>query len=173
MNGVLIECRFDQNKCSSSDFHIFKDPFNLTCYRFNSAKNSFSQSMKIKDSKQSGLNSNLVVMFNTSKSSHLDLFESKIHAFVNNASSLFMPIRPYYQDNPITLIKGGHLIQIEREFVKKLSKPHKNCIKQENTEFASEIFEYFIRNNITYLQKNCLICAFGKKLNKHVIALIF
>jgi len=67
-----------------------------------------------------------------------------------------MPIRPYYQDNPIALIKGGHLIQIEREFVKKLSKPYNNCIKQENTEFASEFFEYFIRNNMTYLQKNFL-----------------
>ncbi len=163
-NAVIIECFFEQINCSAKDFYIFKDPFNLTCYRFNSETNSLNQSMRLKNSTRNGKYSGLSVIFNANNSSYLDNFESKVKFYVNNASNLFMPIRSYYQDNYIFLARGGNSIQIEREFVQRLAEPHNNCIKQDkNTPYVSEFYEYFVRKNKTYLQKDCFdLCIWEK-----------
>jgi hypothetical protein len=61
------------------------------------------------------------------------------------------------------LIKGANLIKIEREFISRLSEPHNHCVNQDKYGYSSEMFQYFVQNNKTYLQKDCLdLCIWEK-----------
>jgi hypothetical protein len=171
MLNVIQYCSFDYNECSSGDFEIFHfpSPFNETCFRFNSGKNASNQSTLIRNSIKKGIDSGLKVLFNTSLLESLNEFDSKIGSYVNNASLLFLPIRPYYyhQDNHNMLIKGGNLIKIEKEFIQKLSEPYNHCVKKKINGFISDLFQYFIQNNITYLQSDCIdLCIWEKMKQK-------
>ncbi len=166
LKEFIINCTFEQNPFNSTDFEIYKDPFQSTCFRFNSGKNAYNQTTPIKISKQKGIRlSGLDVSFNTSKLGIIDMYGAIITAFVNNASDLFLPIRPYYihQDNLQIQIKGVNSIKIDRDFIQNLPEPHNQCVTKEKTANFSHFFFHFIQKNITYLQDDCIdLCIFER-----------
>ena len=170
ISDVIKFSSFEKKEFHSSDFEIFffPDPFNLTCFRFNSGKNVFNQSTSVINSIKKGIESGLEVVFDTSTLKSLNIFESKIYVYVDDASYLFLPERPYYnrQDNLNILAKGGNLIKIEREYIQRLSEPHNHCVRKKTTDFISDIFQYFIHSNKTYLQNDCIDLCVWKRLKK-------
>jgi len=159
LNNVLLSCNFEQSTCNSSDFEIqyYPDKSFSMCLRFNSGKNFFNESTTIRNIKRKGPRLGFNVFFNTTNLNNLLFPESKIMAYMNNASDMFLPLRAYnsIQSNGNFLIRGSNLIKMEIDLIEKLSEPYNNCVKKDTTDFISDFFQYFIRNKMTYLQSDC------------------
>ena len=163
LSDVIFACYFEETDCNYTDFEMYEFPAsNYICYRFNTGKNAINQSTKIMNSLQNGVYSSLTVVFNTKKLKYLGWYKSKIKAYVN----IFLPIRPFFTDNENILVEGGNSIKIEREYVKKLSEPYNHCVKEETSDFVSKFFQYFIRNNKTYTQRDCLDLRIDERINQ-------
>jgi hypothetical protein len=61
---------------------------------------------------------------------------------------------------------GINNIQINREIDQKLSLPYNKCIKQNTNEYVSYLFQYFIQNNKTYKQKDCIDFCLNEYIGK-------
>ena len=86
---------------------------------------------------------------------NINPYKMSIH--IQNRSNLFLRERIYnIESDGIQLSNGFSYIQIERDLIQKLSKPYNQCVKQDTSEYVSKLFQYFIQNNKTYLQKDCL-----------------
>ena len=107
INDVIVTSQFDSNQCNATEFEITEEPFSRVCYRFNSRKNAFNQSIAIRNSTRNTLNTGLIVHIDAEKFGFTNLnFRSKIYAFKNNESAIFITRSAYYYENIINLVKG-------------------------------------------------------------------
>lgn len=149
---ILFYCQFDLIECTHLDFQLFTDYLiKETCFRFNSGE------IELKSMFRNDLISGLTLLLNLKKYriryGYFSPYKLSLH--INNASDLFRHTRVYVFESGVPISSGYNIIKIEREFVQRLSKPYNDCIKQNNLDYISDLYQYFIRNNKTYLQKDC------------------
>jgi hypothetical protein len=140
--------------------YVFKSPGSIEyCYRFNSGKNYFNQIIPIQKSARFDAASGLLICFNLKGISPFDTLEHKpykLSVHIQNATTIFRRDQAYNLATGLQITAGIHNIQIEREFIQKLPFPYNQCVKQDTKENISNLFQYFIENNKTYLQKDCI-----------------
>ena len=155
LNASMIECRFNQLDCYSNQFEVYTFYFNgliQICYRF-------STQLNLKKQNRPGPDAGLSVVFELPKLYKNIITKNpesfKMTIYIQNASNLFRRDQAYSIDPNIIITPGIHFIQIEREFVQKMPKPFNECVKQ-IADNNNNISNLFIKNNFTYLQKDCL-----------------
>ena len=153
-NDVIVFCSFEGNTCNGTDFEFFQDSFRIS-YRFNSGRNAFNRPSPVKNSTRNLIYFGLTVLFDPKYIKATNNIGYKIYVFINNASSLFIPHRPYFAEDINFLLNGFNAITIEREFIHKLGDPYNTCVKQDTDQNNKSIlFQYFIQNNVTYQQRH-------------------
>ncbi len=176
LNDILEICLFDTNECDSeNDFEEYIIQPNETCYRFNTGKKNQIKNMSVADP-----TSGLQLLLNIEKlyfdSIYAEVTPFKAAVFIQNQSNIFRRDQTYLIESGFQIPAGFNYFSIEREFVEKLAMPYNDCIKQNEiniNEFklTDPLYQYFIQNNKSYLQKDCLdLCieqVIIKKCNCH------
>ena len=159
INEVIVYCLFEDENCKN-DFEIFEERlFNFVCYRFNSGKNKWNQTIAIKNSTTESVIPGLYLVLNLEKFKLIEPFfnEAKLLYYVNNPSAMFKNmLQLHFGENINALPKGVNGIKIEREFWHRLGDPYNRCETQKTTKKISKFFQHFIHNKITYVQSDCL-----------------
>lgn len=168
LDKILFDCRFNQLKCSSSDFEFYLSELtNETCYRFNSGKDKDNQIIPIKKTSRTDMKTGLNLFIFHDHFYNEEFYKASL--FIHNSSSHFTRDQSYNIESGIILPAGLSLVTINRVFSEQLSSPYNECIKQNSNIFKSEHYHYFIEQNMTYLQKDCIdICVeefMGKSCN--------
>jgi len=157
LNDYIISCKFDFKNCNlDQDFKIYYIKRGDLCFRFNSDKNNIKNTSRIDT--DTGLSVSFrIEEFQRQYLSYLNTKNQvfKISVYIQNYSTLFRIDRCYNYDSGLQLSTGYTYIQVEREFIHNLPQPYNECIEQDTTDYISNLFQYFIRNNLTYLQKDC------------------
>jgi hypothetical protein len=156
LNDYIISCKFDFKDCNlDKDFKIYSITRGDLCFRFNSDQN------KIKNISRIDTDTGLSVLFRikeyqkqflAASSSKNQVF--KMSVYIQNYSAIFRIDRFSY-DSGLQLSSGYSYIQIDREFIQNLPLPYNECIKQDTTDYVSNLFQHFKQINNTYLQKDC------------------
>lgn len=157
LDEILIACLFNLNSCNSSDFQTIQID-SLTCYLFNYLDNFIVESNTGTD-----IWGGLIVVFFT-KETVIPPFKAYFRIY--NQSNLYFKERAFNSNNRQVLRPGLTLVQFNREFVERLSYPFNDCVKQDTSEYTSEYFHYFVSNNFTYLQRDCLDLCIGNRIFK-------
>ena len=156
LNEFIISCKFDFKNCNlDKDFKIYSLKRGDLCFRFNSNKS------EIKNISRIDTDTGLSVLFRIKgfqkqfiANSNVKNQVFKMSVYIQNYSTLFRIDSASY-DSGLQLSTGYSYIQVEREFIQNLPQPFNECIKQDTTDYISNLFQYFIQNNLTYLQKDC------------------
>jgi len=144
----ILFCQFNFKKCNISEFEVYTSLDKATtCFRFNTR---FDEKKTTRSDSLTGLN----VFLYTEQSLDEGLF--KVSVLVQNRTTLFTRGQVYNINSGLLIPSGATAISIERKFVQKLSKPFNDCVKQDATDFDSETFQFFLKSNLTYLQKDCI-----------------
>jgi len=156
INESIIDCEFNSQQCNLSEFEIvdYTDTTGETCYRFNSKHNAFNQTNSVKNTTRSDSTTGLNLYIYTNESYRNGLF--KLAVFIHNQSDWFTTDRAYNTEDGLMVSSGITTFSIDREFIINLSKPYNDCAKQDTNRFYSKYFQYFIRNNLNYKQKDCI-----------------
>lgn len=163
LNEILLLCYFNANPCNWTNFEPYINHDNTSCYRFNSGKNYFKNWVPIlttyKTDSFTGLNTIFQIKDYQKDVSGL-LAPFKMNIFIQNYTSMFIGEKLYSIDSGLLVTSGITYIKVNRRFIYKLDQPFSDCIKQNTNSYVSYLFQYFIKNNKTYLQKDCFeLCA--------------
>lgn len=144
LNDIFIGSTLRDISFNSSDFVTVKN-HGESCFRFNSLTPTWKAT-------SADIGSGLFVLIHTD-SYYKNIF--KLNIFIQNRSSIFSKNKVFSND-PGEFFPGGfNIIKVTREFVQNLPAPYNDCVKQDTIEYVSDLFQYFIRNNLTYTQKDC------------------
>ena len=161
LENIMFYCYFDTIKCNWTDFEVYTSQRSEICYQFNTGKNVFNVTVDKRYMTRQGIDAGLIILFKIKYfklsfvTHNINPYKMSIH--IQNRSNLFLRERIYnIESDGIQLSNGFSYIQIERDLIQKLSKPYSQCVKQDTSEYVSKLFQYFIQNNKTYLQKDCL-----------------
>jgi len=175
LKNNMIICLFDLVNCDYRDFELYSVDLSSinyfeTCLRFNTGKNYSNQPIEIKNITRTNTYTGLFLSF-LINDFIIDSFNFKtlfkLRVSIDNYTSYFNGLKAYNQNLGISIPAGITQIQIEREFIQNLAEPYNNCVKQETTEYISEFFQFFLQNNMTYTQNDCInVCIFKYVMNK-------
>ncbi len=162
LSQFLDGCIFDMQECNWSDFEV-KDFLNETCYRFNSGHNYFGDKIPIKKTSNYDFKTSLMLILSLSNDYLIDgnITPFKTSLFIQNHSTLFVRDHAFNIESGLLVSNGGTFITFEREFVFKLAEPFNHCVKQDTNDYVSDLFQFFISNNMTYLKKDCIDKCIG------------
>ncbi len=174
MEKIVVDCKFDYVQCSYEDFSLEKVNNILydlqTCFRFNSGRNYYNNSIEIKKLSRSNLFSGLQLKLTLDDYVTDDFLKKtifKLRIFVDNSSDYFNILQIYDIDNGLMIPAGINHVQIDREIIKNLPEPFNKCVKQETNDNVSRMFQYFKQNNKTYIQKDCMnLCIIDYAMKK-------
>lgn len=156
---TIINIRFDgiSEKNFSSSLEEFNDLVYGKCYRYNSGKNIYNQSVDIIHSTTSGYENGLKIDIFLKVPKEYDFAELVLN--IHNHSS--PPLNMY---NDGIRIKPGswNYYRIERVFNQRLGSPYSNCLKDANEfKLNKTIVDYILKENRLYLQHNCFnLCSY-------------
>jgi hypothetical protein len=140
----------------SQIFEEFDDNVFGKCFRFNSGKNIYNQSIPIFKSIKGGKPNDLKIVFYFEVPKDLDFIELLI--FIHNHSSL-----PYDMDNGGYWIKPGswNYYAIDRIYSNKLSEPYNDCLNDVNLfQMNKTLIDYMLGSNRMYTQNDCYyVCS--------------
>lgn len=164
LEDLLIECTFNDDVCTASDFDMVEDKFGYISYRFQS-KESFTAG------KINGLNLKLFYGLMqpfeqaTDDYSRFDGYQIAIHNKTMDPS--------YYAGfayDGIDVAPGfATNLVVNRVFTYKLEEPHNKCKKDLTNvdSFDSDIFKFMLTStNYSYRQKDCFDYCIGREFNK-------
>lgn len=162
LNKSLKYCRFETFPCNWTDFEIYSNNYEELCFRFNSGKDFYNNRKPIRTTSYADHSYGLSVFFDL-KGLKYDIYHNltpyKLNAYIQNSSSLFR--RNFNYDSGLLVPAGLTYIKVQRQFINKLSEPYNNCVKQNTNKYVSYLFQYFIQNNLTYSQRDCLNLCYG------------
>ena len=160
IDDMLINCRFNNIKCSKDDFETIFVSGIGNCFKFNLGKNFMEKNNNVLKSSIPGQKNGLILeLFTGFLSEEYDLLRSSgILLFVHNSSNL-----PFNEFDAIKLATGFETdIWISQQQISKLSRPYSNCI--ENIFALNSFDSYLLRQCITifgrYQQKTCLLLCY-------------
>lgn len=137
-----------------------------TCLRFNTEKSKNENIEKSTNTNFiSGLIANLNLKYFFRNASNNQILPYKLKIYIDNQSSIFRPKKLDYSGMIVN--SGGTFFKIDRKYIENLPSPYNSCVKQNTDKYVSYLFEYFIKNNKTYSQKDCLeLCLEESSLDK-------
>lgn len=162
LDFMLINCKFNSNECSKSDFERFYSPKFGFCYRFNGNKTKGIRKIEL-PGRKNGLSLELYVgrptiEYNIHKTSGIELY-------IHNWSSKLI-------DNIDSISLAGGFennIAIDKIFNKKLAKPYSDCVQDaySSTSYNSALYLETLRIHNKYSQKECLNICYHKNIKKN------
>ncbi|CAF0984134.1 unnamed protein product [Brachionus calyciflorus] len=162
MKDMLLNCRFNDIKCSEDDFEYVSIMGFGNCYKFNSGKNSNLTEIGIKKISFSGRNNGLrLELFTGQRSIQNDISISDgVHIFISNSSKNFFSEREGFG------LSVGALtdVRLSQIFNEKLPNPYGNCILEVTNPNSHEsfLFTLTIKYQGIYEQRICLLLCFQK-----------
>ncbi len=147
---ALATCSVGGTKCGHEDFFIFENFFSLgLCYVLNSGRNYSSYSVNIKNTKNTGFNSGIEILFFLPKN-HFVYFQVNDAQWKPTSSEL----------NNIYALPGGYYnIKLEKTVETKLEFPYSACRDSEN--FLDSVYiRRLNESKFTYRQANCFEVCF-------------
>ena len=156
LENTLISCKFNGINCSENDFENLKlnSNYNHTFCKFNSGKNLTGQIIPKKVTKLGGKYNGFSLSVAIGAT---NFFQMIIH---NNSFS------PMQTSEDIIVLSPGFetSLKISRVFTYSLGEPYSSCktdLTKEN-DFDSLLFNYIIRSNYSYQQKDCFDLCLSK-----------
>ena len=155
---MVISCQFSSEYCYEMDFEIFPLNYFQRCYKFNSGRNMEGNDSKIRKARRYGKNYGL----------QLELYIGQQEKCKSPLSSTYGAVVYVHNitenvtenSNGIFLLPGTETnIAIDRTFVKRLSEPHSNCIKNKlpnpsnSNKYIDQTFKLL---NGSYSQATCM-----------------
>lgn len=154
ISEFMFYCFLDFKKYSWEDFQIYSF-FDQVCYRFNSGKNYYNKNVEVITTTRTEPSAGFQIALNSKGYTFNEYGPFKIKLFIQNSTTVFRRDQSYNIEAGILIPAGTTYIKIEREFDEKLTLPYNNCVKQDTNDYVSNLFQFFIYNNKTYLQKDC------------------
>ncbi len=168
---VMMNCGQNSKRCNLTEIdsfevkldinYILNSTKNTKCYVFNGGKNSFGNSIDIKESREKGLLGGYNFFFVLPKN-HFLFF------YVNEAN-----IRPtsFELDNNGYLLPGSlHYIKLEKTVETKIEEPFSKCKKP--ADFPDSVYIRTLSEaNIKYRQENCFDLCHKDFINKSAMKL--
>lgn len=131
-------------------FEIYNDSAFGMCFRFNSGRNMFNQSIPIKYSKRGGWQSGFAITFE----SYTPFNHGTIYAFIHN--NTMIPSTIYNRGVPVHSGSDNYF-SVKRTLNKKLALPFNNCLKNvDDFHLNKEIINYIKNKNWKYTKKECM-----------------
>ena len=134
-DDIFLNCIFNGQPCTTSDFKWHWNPFYGNCYVFNSGLNASGDTISYKKSTLSDIQFGLMLSIYVGYNDKLNLFNAgwnSMFAFTNSYGLNVMIENNTYlsagKRNSIALNGGSmNYISFKREFSSKLSKPYSDC----------------------------------------------
>ena len=154
LKETLLSCKFNQKRCTSSDFKWEWDSYWGNCYVFNTEELG-----SLKKSQYSGVDYGLTVEMRIDFDERLNEF----NAYTRNARGGIVHIsnnsfRSNDHSNNIALMPGMRTyISVERAFKLNMPKPYSNCdVDNESPgDFNSELYAFLLSSDYQYSQQLC------------------
>jgi hypothetical protein len=153
LEDILMNCRFDDNSCSSKDFSWTYDSYYGNCYEFNSEKDDKSRR---KVSSVAGAINGLRLRLYANYHENLALFNSN-----NGGSGVVIKIdnSSFLKDhklNAIQISSGTYThVEISRSFYFMLPKPYSSCVLDEQMT-SNKFYILITKSGYLYTQELCL-----------------
>ena len=155
LNETIIECQFNGNSCSLTEFNWFFQPNLGFCFMFNSGKNQFNQKIPIENSILAGFifGLKLTIYADPENTTSKEPLSSGFRVFINNHTNIPNPNFGY--NIPIGFDSA---LTVRRDFSQKLGDPYNSCKRDMISidSYHSSIFKEMISRNLTYSQRDCL-----------------
>jgi len=157
LNDILLECTFNQNKCSQTDFTWSFDPLYGNCYTFNSGFDSNGNKIDLNESLLSDPYYGLELTL------YVNVYE-KLLDTITYAAGVVVRIgnSSYLTDfgTAGVFITSGFntFISVNREFKSILPKPYSNCdidLNSASNEQNSDLYNLIVQSNYAYSQQLC------------------
>jgi hypothetical protein len=160
LEDILIECNYNHNACTHSDFVWFYSLNYGNCYRFNSGFNKIGDKQPIKRSVRPGSENGLSLVFflGESENRFSSAWSTGLKIFVHNNTA-----RPSIYDGIEVKMATSTNIGVKRTFQLKLPKPYSECIDLDDYE-GSVIFESMKNSSYKYRQKDCFDLCLQKDI---------
>lgn len=157
---MLINCRFNNSKCTKNDFEENFVSGIGNCYKFNSGKNAAKNNSKILRTTIPGQKNGLMLeLFTGYLSEEYDPIRTGgIQIFIHNSSNI-----PFVEFDSISLSTGRETdIWLSQQQISKLASPYSNCVDDVFSfdSYDSYLYRKCIRLFNRYQQKTCLLLCF-------------
>lgn len=130
--SFMLECTFNLMPCSPIDFDVNYDAISKACYTFNSGKNFSNQTVPVKNTSNTDIDTGLKVTLRVEKfmlNKKLQPNPYKMLVYILNVSQMFKGGNLYASDYGQQYADVYTLLKVNREFVHKLPSPYNDCIK--------------------------------------------
>ncbi|XP_070574535.1 uncharacterized protein [Ptychodera flava] len=147
VEDFIIQCTFDEKRCSHSDFRTFQHDIYGNCFTFNHGMNNTI----VRDSKRPGPQSGLKVTIFLEQHEYIPLYgqEAGVRALIHSPD-----ITPFPEDDGITVKPGVKTsIAIRQISIERKTYPYGNC---SNVEDFVTIYDDFYNYSSLACQKTCL-----------------
>ncbi len=161
LQEIIIKCQIEFLPCNWTDFEVYSNQYPEICYRFNSGKNYFNKPTPIKNTSRYDSFTGFLLILDLEKNFLLQTGDNsfltpyKTVVFIQNQSTIFRRDHSYNIESGIPIPAGISYLSIRKEISQQMPPPYNDCGKQDTTDYVSNLHQYFIRNNKTYLQKDC------------------
>jgi len=153
IDETILKVKFDNiDKYNFSHiFDQYEDSIFGKCFRFNTGKNIYNESIEILNSTKSGKTNGLKINLKFQFPSDYDYGDLLV--FIHNKSSPPFSIN----DGGIWISTGSlNYFEINRIFYSKLSSPYNDCLKNVSLfKSNKELINYILRSNRLYAQSDC------------------
>ncbi len=158
INEIISNVRFDRIQLTnlSQVFEQYTDKVFGNCFRFNSGKNIYNETLEILNSTTGGKPNDLKINFYLQIPLGFDFVELII--FIHNHTSI-----PYDMDYGGYWIRAGswNYYEIERVIQTRLPQPYNDCIEDVNSfKMNKTIIDYIFESNKMYSKSICVyLCS--------------
>ncbi|XP_070562378.1 uncharacterized protein [Ptychodera flava] len=150
-HDLIVQCTYDQQECSVTDFHQFQNDVYGNCYTFNHGKNG----SVLRKASNTGSEFGLKLTLYTEQDEYVSIFgqEAGVRIVVHDQHTT-----PFPEDEGIDAKTGtATSVIIKKRQEHRMDKPHGNCTNQ--THVDSGAFFY----SISACQRDCLYRETFKK----------
>jgi hypothetical protein len=169
LQDILIECRFNFQRCTSADFSWVFDKIYGNCYKFNSGFNATGHKVNLKTSSLSGFSYGLQLDLYVNYHQNLSFFNSIVNGGGGGMGAIL-------RINNVTNVidQGAHgifaaagfytSISLSRENKLIMKRPYSDCVLDNDftTSFDSDIYNTILASNFSYSQQFCVMQCIQK-----------
>jgi len=147
----IIDCKFNNENCSSDLTMFYDDWMDRWCIQFNGSKYKSSRSGLLYGFRLRLFASQFKEPKKKLNAAELDI--NGFYVFIHNKSNL-----PTRDDLLVTSVGTETYFGLRKFIDEKKTEPYNNCINNLDTyhSFDSKLFKEFSKNNLEYRQKDCL-----------------
>lgn len=145
IDSILINCKFQEKECFSTDFFMYHSYFYGNCFSFNIGLKSSGQSVPIKVSNKPGWRHGLQVELDVGdpRNSLKLSYKSGFRIVIHNKTEKVFP-----EEDGFSVQTGVETnVAVSRTFVTRLSKPYSDCMRNffyfKNIESIKLFEKYF------------------------------